>query len=94
MKESSNHFNLVFRNTIPTITVVKWLGAYRTPNTEAAALSAVIGTRAYAGTIQVQIVAIVIIIAHSRRPIEATCPSIVRRRGEVAGVEEVVGISS
>jgi len=45
-------------------------------------------------TTQVQVVAIAV-IARSRRPIVAVRPSIVRRRGiEVAGVEEVVRISS
>ena len=66
------------------------LGAYRTPNTLPVALTVVTGTWVYAGTIQVQVVAIVV-IARSRRPIVAVGPSIERRRStEVAGVEEVV----
>ena len=68
-------------------------GRYHTPNTEAVDPIAVIGTWAYAGTNQVQEVAIVVIV-RSRRPIVAVGPSIDRRRGtEVAGVEEVIWIS-
>ena len=54
----------------------------------------VIGTWAYVGTIQVQVVAIAVIV-RSRRPIDAGQPSTARRRViEVPGVEEVVRISS
>ena len=75
------------------IWVVFTLGAGRTPNTSPVVLIAVIGTWAYAGTNQVQEVAIVVIV-RSRRPIVAVGPSIDRRRGtEVAGVEEVIWIS-
>ena len=50
--------------------MVKWLGAYRTPNTLSVVLIVVIGTWVYVGTIQVQVVAIVVIV-RSRRPIVA-----------------------
>ena len=65
------------------------LGTGRTPNTVASVLIVVIGTWAHVGTNQVQVVANVV-IARSRRPIEAATTSIAgRRRIEVAGVEEV-----
>ena len=70
--------------------MVKWLGAYRTPNTLPVVLIVVIGTWVYAGTIQDQVVATVVTV-RSRRPIAAARASIVgRRRTEVAGVEEVI----
>ena len=51
-------------------------------------LIVVIGTWVHIGAIQVQVVAIVVIV-RSRRPIVAVRPSIVGRRCiEVAGVEE------
>ena len=56
----------------------KWLGAYRTPNTEAVALIEVIGTWVYIGTMQVQAVASEVIV-RSRRPIVAVGASIVGR---------------
>ena len=63
-------------------------GRYRTPNTVAVVLIVVIGTWVHVGTIQVQVVRIVVIV-RSRRPIVAVTTSIVRRRRiEVAGVEE------
>ena len=69
-------------------------GAYRTSNTAAAKLTVVTGTWVHAGTIQGQGVATEVIV-RSRRPIEAvTSSTIRRRRTEVAGVEEVVRISS
>ena len=59
-----------------------------TPNTVAVVLIVVIGTWVHVGTIQVQVVAIVVTV-RSRRPIVAVATSIVRRRRiEVAGVEE------
>ena len=67
---------------------------YRTPNTVAVVLTVVIGTWVHAQTIQVQVVAIVV-IARSRRPIVAVATSIAGgRRIEVAGLEEVIWESS
>ena len=65
-------------------------GRYCTPNAVAAILTAAIGTWAHVGTIQAQVVAIVV-IARGRRPIAAVTTSITRRRAiEEAGVEEVI----
>ena len=67
-------------------------GRYRTPNTDAVALSAAIGTWVHVGTKQVQAVRSVVIV-RSRRPIVAVTTSTARRRRiEVAGVEEVIWI--
>ena len=72
--------------------MVKRLGAYRTPNTEAEVLTAVTGTWEHVGTIQLQAVRIFAIV-RSRRPIEAVRPSIAGRRAiEVARIKEVVRI--
>ena len=70
------------------------LGTGRTPNTSPVVLNDEIGTWVHIGAIQVQGVAIVVIV-RSRRPIVAAGPSTAgRRRNEVAGVEEVIGIRS
>ena len=72
------------------MTLVKWLGAYCTPNTPPVVLIAVIVTWVHIGTIQVQVVATEAIV-RSRRPIAAVGASIAgRRRIEAAGVEEVI----
>ena len=74
--------------------MVKRLGTGRTPNTLPEVLIVVIGSWGHGGTSQFQIAATVF-TNRSRRPIVAVGPSIARRRGiEVAGVEEVVRISS
>ena len=84
----SHHFNPGFRNTIPTIKAVKWLGAYRTPNTTSVALTIVTNTWIRVGTIQVQIVATAAIV-RSRRPIVAIGTTIVHRATvDVAGINE------
>ena len=70
------------------------LGATDAPNTKAVELIVVNRTWVDVGATQVQVVRIVVIV-RSRRPIDPVATSIVRRRTiEVAGVEEVVRISS
>ena len=92
--EFSHYFNLVQGYNKELRQGRTRLGAGDAPNTSAAVLIAVSRTWVHAGTIQGQVVAIVEIV-RSRRPIEAVATPIVRgRRSEVAGVEEVIRISS
>ena len=70
------------------------LGTLRTPNSDAIVLIAATGTWADNGATQLQDVAIVATV-RSRRPIAAVRPPIIRRRTtEVAGVEEVIRVTS
>ena len=65
---------------------------YHTPNTPPVVLIVVSGTWVHTCAIQAQVVRTVVIV-RSRRPIEAVTPPISsRRRIEVAGVEEVIGV--